>query len=212
MNEQDKQKYLNHYKEEKEKGYPFFPNILFKDAVVSLVVFLILVALSYFIGAPLEERADPGDANYTPRPEWYFLFLFQLLKYFPGNLEVVGVVILPTIAIAALFLLPFLDRKPQRHFSTRPFVIGFTLFLLAGVIGLTVQANREIPPPLEKSTGDPIAVLYTDNCAGCHGLSISVSEGTNLHDVITQGSHDGMPAWTADLTTDEVDALAGFIL
>ncbi len=212
MNEEQKQKYLAHYKKEKEKGVPFFPDILFKDAVISLIVFLILVALSFFIGAPLEERADPSDANYTPRPEWYFLFLFQLLKYFPGNLEVVGVVVLPTIAVVALFLLPLLDRKPERYYTARPFFVGFTGFLLVSVVFLTIQANREIPPPLEKTIGDPIAILYTENCAGCHGQSIKVSEGANLHDIITQGSHEGMPAWTADLTTDEVDALAGFIL
>ncbi len=142
MNEEQKQKYLAHYKKEKEKGVPFFPDILFKDAVISLIVFLILVALSFFIGAPLEERADPSDANYTPRPEWYFLFLFQLLKYFPGNLEVVGVVVLPTIAVVALFLLPLLDRKPERYYTARPFFVGFTGFLLVSVVFLTIQANR----------------------------------------------------------------------
>ena len=212
MNEQQKKTILERYKKAKEKGVPFFPDILFKDAIVSLAVFLILVALSYFIGAPLEERANPSDANYTPRPEWYFLFLFQLLKYFPGELEVLGVVVLPTLAILGLFLLPFIDRKPERHFSTRPLFVGFTAFLMVGIIYLTIQANREIPPPLETTVGDPIALLYAENCAGCHGPSIKVSEGANLHDIITEGSHDGMPAWTADLTTDEVDALAGFIL
>lgn len=212
MNEDQKQTILERYKKAKEKGVPFFPDILFKDAIVSLAVFLLLIALSYFVGAPLEERANPSDANYTPRPEWYFLFLFQLLKYFPGELEVVGVVVLPTLAIIGLFLLPFVDRKTDRHFSTRPFFIVFTGFVMLSIVVLTFQANREIPPPLEKSTGDPIAILYVENCAGCHGPTIKVSEGTNLHDIITQGSHDGMPAWTADLTTDEVDALAGFIL
>ena len=87
MNEQEKKSYLERYKKAKEKGVPFFPDIIFKDAVVSLVVFLVLVALAYFIGAPVEGRANPNDTSYTPRPEWYFLFLFQLLKYFPGNLE-----------------------------------------------------------------------------------------------------------------------------
>ena len=90
MNEKEKQEYLESYHQAKEKGVPFFPDILFKDAVVSLLVFLILIGLAYFVGAPLEARANPADTTYTPRPEWYFLFLFQLLKYFPGNLEVVG--------------------------------------------------------------------------------------------------------------------------
>jgi quinol-cytochrome oxidoreductase complex cytochrome b subunit len=90
MNEKEKQKYLEEYKKDKEKGVPFFPDIVFKDVVMALVVFLVLVALAVFIGAPLEERANPSDSSYTPRPEWYFLFLFQLLKYFPGKLEVIN--------------------------------------------------------------------------------------------------------------------------
>src|SRR3989304_9187111 len=114
MNEQEKQEYLEGYKKAKEKGVPFFPDILFKDAVVSLVIFLALIGLAYFLGTPLEARADPADSNYTPRPEWYFLFLFQLLKYFPGQLEVVGVFVIPTLAILILLSLPFLDRSRYR--------------------------------------------------------------------------------------------------
>src|SRR3970040_1295187 len=102
MKENEKQAYLEHYHEQKEKGVPFFPDIVFKDAVVYLIVFLALAALSYFLGTPLEARANPADTTYTPRPEWYFLFLFQLLKYFPPELEVVGVVVLPTLAVILL--------------------------------------------------------------------------------------------------------------
>jgi len=212
MNRQDKNKYLEKYKEAKNKGVPFFPDILFKDAVVSLIVFIILVALAYFIGSPLEERADPADTSYTPRPEWYFLFLFQLLKYFPGELEVVGVVLLPTLAIIFLFLLPFLDRGPKRHYRNRPIIPVITGLIGAGIILLTIQSVREAPPPSEEAVGDPVATLYTNNCAGCHGPVLEVPSGSNLHNIIAQGSHEGMPAWTADLATDEIDALAGFIL
>src|SRR4030043_2395614 len=116
MNEQEKQEYLEKYHEEKETGVPFFPHIVFKDVIVSVIIFILLIGLAYFIGAPLEERANPADTSYTPRPEWYFLFLFQLLKYFPGKFEVVGVVVIPAIAILVLFFLPILDRSIKRHF------------------------------------------------------------------------------------------------
>jgi mono/diheme cytochrome c family protein len=212
MNEKDKQEYLEEYKQEKKKGVPFFPDILFKDAVASLVVFLALVALAYFIGAPLEPRANPADTSYTPRPEWYFMFLFQLLKYFPGNLEVVGVVVIPTLAIILLFILPLLDRSPQRHFRNRLPIMGVTLFAVVGVVALSIQSVREAPPPAEATEGDQTAALYAKNCAGCHGPTIKVAAGTNLHAVITQGKHEGMPPWSADLTSDQIDALAGFIL
>jgi mono/diheme cytochrome c family protein len=212
MNEQEKQDYLEKYHLEKEKGVPFFPDILFKDAVISLVIFLLLIALAYLVGAPLEARANPADTSYTPRPEWYFLFLFQLLKYFPGSLEVVGVVVLPTLIIVLLFLLPLLDRKPQRYFQSRLPIISIAGVLMVGVIFLTIQAYRETPPPAEAAQGDQTAALYLKNCAACHGASISVTPGVNLHAVIAQGKHEGMPAWSSDLTTDQIDALAGFIL
>src|SRR5512145_1494217 len=127
MNDQEKKAYDEEYRQDKEKGVPFYPDILFKDAVVSLIVFVILVALAYFVGAPLEARADPGDTTYTPRPEWYFLFLFQLLKYFPGQLEVIGVFLIPTLVVVLLLALPFLDRSPRRHFLSRPIVTVVTL-------------------------------------------------------------------------------------
>jgi len=212
MDEQQKQEILESYKKEKEKGVRFFPDLLFKDAVVSLAVFLILVGLAFFVGAPLEEQANPGDTGYTPRPEWYFLFLFQLLKYFPGSLEVIGVFVLPTIFIILLFALPFLDKGKRRHFLSRPVITGVTAFVMLGIVGLTVQSVREAPPPAEQEVGDPTAVLYQENCSGCHGPSIDVDPDANLHEIIAQGRHlQGMPAWSGDLSTNEIDALAGFI-
>ncbi len=212
MNEQDRKQYQARYAEAKKKGVPFFPDILFKDAVVALAIFLILIGLAYFAGIPMGPRADPADTGYTPRPEWYFLPAFQLLKYFPGRLEVIGVFILPTLGILLLAALPLLDRSPNRHFLQRPVIAGATLLLVFAGIGLGIQAVREAPPPSEAVAGDQVAALYTQNCSSCHGPRIDVAAGTDLHNIIAQGSHEGMPAWNADLTTDQIDALAGFIL
>jgi menaquinol-cytochrome c reductase cytochrome b/c subunit len=212
MNEQEKKDYLEKYEKIKKQGVPFFPDTLVKDALIALVVFLLLVVLSFLLGAPLEARANPTDTTYIPRPEWYFLFLYQLLKYFPGNLEVVGVVIIPLVVIVLLFLLPLLDKKPQRYFTNRPIVTGITILFVIGIVGLTILALGERPPTTEVVTGDNVAALYLKNCAGCHGESINVTSGTNLHEIIAQGTHTGMPAWNADLTTDQIDALAGFIM
>ena len=211
MKENEKKQYLESYQKAKDEGVSFFPYILFKDAIMALVVFLILLGLAYFAGAPLENRANPADSSYTPQPEWYFLFLFQLLKYFPGQLEVIGVIVIPGIVIALLFLLPLLDRGPKRHFINRPWVTGITSLLVLGVVSLTVLSFLEAPPPSEEKAGDPVAALYTDNCSTCHGPLISVPEGLDLHSVIAQGTHEGMPAWSGDLSTDEIDSLAGFI-
>jgi len=212
MDEQEKKEYLESYKKAKEHGIPFFPDALFKDAVISLIIFLILVALAYFVGVPAEERANPADANYTPRPEWYFLFLFQLLKYFPGNYEVIGVIIIPTLAVLGLFLLPLIDRGPKRHFLNRPVITVVVILSVLGFFLLTYLSISEAPPPVAAEAGDETAALYAQNCAGCHGETENIPPSGNLHDVIAQGNHEGMPAWSADLTNDQIDALAGFIL
>jgi mono/diheme cytochrome c family protein len=123
-----------------------------------------------------------------------------------------GVVVVPAIAILLLFGLPFLDRTNKRHFLSRPLVTGITLLVFVGILSLTVLAVREAPPPVQASQGDPVALLYSENCAPCHGSSISIPAGTNLHNLIAQGSHEGMPAWSGDLSSDQIDELAGFIL
>ena len=212
MNEQERKAYDKKYKEAKEKGVPFFPDIIFKDTIAVLVVFIILVALAYFIGAPVEARANPNDTSYTPRPEWYFLFLFQMLKYFPGNLEVIGAMILPGLFIVLLLILPFIDKSPKRHFMNRPFASISALVVVAGIGLLTFLAVKESPPPQEAIAVDQSAALYAKNCANCHGAGINVPAGVDLHKVIAAGNHQGMPAWGGDLSTDEIDTLVGFIL
>ena len=212
MKPEERQEYLEKYHKQKEEGVPFFPDILFKDAAIALLVFLVLIALAALLGAPLEARADPADTTYTPRPEWYFLFLFQFLKYFPGKLEVIGAFIVPTLLILGLLALPLLDRSSRRHFGGRPLVLAITGIIGVGIVILSVLALREAAPPAEVAQGDRTAALYAANCAACHGSSISVPVGTNLHAIIAQGKHEGMPSWAGDLSTDQIDALAGFIL
>ena len=212
MDEQEKQTYLSRYKVAKEKGVPFFPDIIFKDVLVVLLVFVILVSLAYFLGVPTEARADPADTTYTPRPEWYFLFLFQLLKYFPGSLEVIGVMVIPTLGILLLLALPFIDRGPKRHFLNRPLASLGALAVVGGIVTLSVLSVREAPPPQAVAPVDKAAALYSKNCSNCHGPTIDVPAGTDLHQLIAQGKHEGMPAWGGDLSTDEIDALAGFII
>jgi mono/diheme cytochrome c family protein len=211
VNEQEKKEYLERYQAAKKKGVPFFPDIIFKDVVVSFVVFIILVSLAYFIGVPTEARANPNDTSYTPRPEWYFLFLFQLLKYFPGKLEVIGAMVVPGLFLLLLLALPFLDRSPKRHFRNRPIASVAAILVVGGIVTLTILSVREAPPPKFAEPVDQAAALYTQNCANCHGPSIEVPTGTDLHQLIALGKHEGMPAWGGDLSTDQIDMLAGFI-
>ncbi len=176
MNEEQKKEYLEKYKEEKAKGVKFYPDIIYKDILVSFAIFLLLVGLATFIGVANEPPADPNDTSYIPRPEWYFLFLFQLLKYFPGQIEWIGTVVLPTIAILALLLLPFYDRSPFRHWSKRKLAVSLMSVIVVGIVALTIMAAVTTPPQEETQVAttisDKIALgqdLYSVHCVECHG-------------------------------------------
>lgn len=212
MSNDYRQEYLEEYQRRKQRGERFFPDVIFKDQVVVFAVFVVLFLLARYSPPELAAVADPSDSDYTPRPEWYFLFLFQLLKFFPGNIEVIGVVVLPGLALAFLLFLPWVDRSRYRHFTQRPVVTGITAALIVGATYLTLQSMLEAPPPSDAVVaGDPVALLYAQNCAGCHGRSVSVTTGTDLHAVIAAGTHEGMPAWGGDLTSGEIDSLVGYI-
>lgn len=178
MNAEDKEEYSRHYKAEKEQGEAFFPYSVVKDAVAALLVFLVLIGLIVAFGIPLESQADPTNAAYVPRPEWYFMFLFELLKYFPGELEFVGVIGIPTVAILALLFLPLMDRSPLRHPLHRPKTITITALALVAIAALTFRAIQSTPvsssPPTHTLTAAEQAgkrLYQTQNCAACHSLS-----------------------------------------
>ncbi|MCP3974082.1 MAG: hypothetical protein GY720_06265 [bacterium] len=175
MKREDKERYLEDYQREINRGEPYFPRYALRDAAVGLALVLVLMALSAWAGAPLDERADPLATDYVPRPEWYFFFLFQLLKYFTGDLEVIGIVVIPTLGVAFLVLLPFLDRSRFRHFRRRPLVTGTTVALLTAGLALTLIAVVEAPPAADAAalTFEPAssdgAANFVTHCAACHG-------------------------------------------
>jgi len=89
----------------------FYPQQVLKDTVAIFIAFCILFLMAVAVRVPLEQLADPTDTTYIPRPEWYFLFLFQTLKLFNGPLEVIGSTVLPGLAVLLLILVPFIDRS-----------------------------------------------------------------------------------------------------
>ena len=120
------------------EGEPFFPGHLLKESVVMLVVILFMMFLALTIPLPVESIADPTDTTYQPKPEWYFMFLFQFLKYFPGSMEVFAAVIIPALGVGALILLPFLDKNPARHPKQRPLATSGAIITVIGLIVLTI--------------------------------------------------------------------------
>ena len=126
---------------------PFYPYQATRDTIAIAVVFALLLTLAIAFNAPLDALADPTDATYVPRPEWYFMSLFELLKHFPGPLEPVATVVIPGLVITLLFLLPFLDRRADREPARRPLVISSFVFVFAGIAFLTVLGFRSTPRP-----------------------------------------------------------------
>ena len=177
MNEEQKRVYQEKYAQAKQQGVKFWPDIIYKDLIVSFGLFLLLIGLATFIGVPNEPKADPNDTSYIPRPEWYFLFLFEMLKYFPGQIEWVGTAILPALAVIALLVLPFLDRNPYRYWRNRRFAITFMTVIVTGMVVLTIIATVTTPPQEETGTvagtiTEQIIVgeeLYAIQCVECHG-------------------------------------------
>ena len=116
MNQAEKEQYLRDYGVLKAKGKPFFPYAVAKDSVMAAIVLLTIVALSIIFGAELGPKADPTTTTYVPRPEWYFFFLFELLRVVkPPELTPLATIIIPTLCMVLLLLLPFYDRNPERR-------------------------------------------------------------------------------------------------
>ena len=122
---------------------PFYPKQLLKDVLAVLAVVVVVFVMTWREhGAPLDAPADPSS-DYPARPEWYFLALFQLLKYFHGPLEIVGTIVLPGVLGAYLFALPLLDRKPGTALRGRIGPLVPLALIAAGAVGLTVLSQRQ---------------------------------------------------------------------
>lgn len=174
----------------------FYPEQVFKDTAAIFVAFAVLFTLAIVAEAPLGRLADPTDKTYIPRPEWYFLFLFQLLKYFQGPLEVLASVVLPGIAVTLLFAMPFIDRGAVVNVTKRTSAALAAGLALVAWTGLTVAAVSSTPPeafaadregPAEWRELSPEelagAALYrNERCASCHSLGVRAERksGPNL--------------------------------
>ncbi len=170
--------------EEKQK---FYPKQLFRDFCAVFVAFLCLFLAASFLNVPLERMADPTDASYVPRPEWYFLFLFQLLKVFPGRLEIIGTLVLPTLAMLTLVLLPFMHTARIDPFRGRTQSVCAVALVFSAWLGLTAAASWSGPRPKGKAAVPPEATEWARNspeviagsgyfralhCESCHNLLV----------------------------------------
>ncbi|MCG3209497.1 MAG: Cytochrome b6 [Anaerolineae bacterium] len=133
------------------KFVPFFPHWVVIDATLGLILLAFLAFLSWRWPAPLEFPADPSSTDFVPRPEWYFLFLFQLLKYFPGPWEPVAAFLIPLVVIGSMILLPFIDRGTERRPWRKPLTTSIAGLYLVMILALTFLAlsTDQQPPPAD---------------------------------------------------------------
>jgi len=160
--------------EDVPKPQRFFPHQIAKDCVLAGLVLAVLMVLAVVKGAPLEPMASPSDTNYLPRPEWYFLPMFQLLKYLPGKYgEFVGAIVLPGLGFLALLLFPYLDRNPHRLPQRRPLAMGMMVLVLTGVTVFGVQGLKSIPPKTKLSAAarQGEKVFIDLRCDACHPIN-----------------------------------------
>jgi ubiquinol-cytochrome c reductase cytochrome b subunit len=121
----------------------FYPRQVLMDAAVALLMMCVLGFLAHFHPMELGPKANPADTQYIPRPEWYYLPIFQWLKYFKGSMAVVGIVVIPALTAILVVALPFIDRRLERRPWRRPFSVGIYLVILGILVALGILSKRD---------------------------------------------------------------------
>jgi ubiquinol-cytochrome c reductase cytochrome b subunit/menaquinol-cytochrome c reductase cytochrome b/c subunit len=178
-----KEQYLREYSLLKAEGKPFFPYAVFKDSAMAFIVLIVIIVMSILLGAELGPKADPTSTTYVPRPEWYFFFLFELLRIIkPPELVFVATMGIPTICMVLLFLLPFIDNGPERHPLRRPvaMVAGVTtiaamayLTILGALAGSPTEIELKVAPQYQEGK----EVAAASGCLACHAFGHNGNHG-----------------------------------
>jgi menaquinol-cytochrome c reductase cytochrome b/c subunit len=194
MNQREKEEYLREYAVLKTKGKPFFPYAVAKDAAMACVVMAVIITMSLVLGAELGSKANPTTTTYVPRPEWYFFFLFEVLRVIkPPSLVPLATIGVPTICMILLFLLPFYDRGPERRPEHRPiatiagivviFAIGYLTYEGASAGSPTV-IEMATPAAVVQAGGAQLAeyeagkkVVAQSGCLACHKIAENGNSG-----------------------------------
>ncbi|MED3906699.1 menaquinol-cytochrome c reductase cytochrome b/c subunit [Geobacillus thermodenitrificans] len=222
------------YSEYPGKTEVFWPNFLLKEWLVGSVFLVGFLCLTVAHPSPLERIADPTDTTYIPLPDWYFLFLYQLLKYSyaSGPYTVIGAIVMPGLAFGALLLAPFLDRGPERRPWKRPVATGMMLLTLAAIVYLTWESvvthdwekaaeQGKIRAEVEINTNaEGYKIAQANTCTSCHGENLSGGAGPSLVGTgltaeeiakIAKEGQGSMPGGIFKGTDEELQKMAEFI-
>ena len=183
MDRREKQEYLQEYEVLKKKGKPFFPYAILKDSAMALIVVVVIAVMSIVLGAEQGPKVDPTTTTYVPRPEWYFFFLFELLRVIkPPALVPLATIGIPTIAMVLLLFLPFYDRGPERRPERRP--IATTAAILAIIamayltfLGASAGTPTEIDLAVSKQYEPGKEVAAQSGCLACHKIGENGNDG-----------------------------------
>jgi menaquinol-cytochrome c reductase cytochrome b/c subunit len=194
VNQREKEEYLREYAVLKSQGKPFFPYAVAKDSAMACVVMAVIIAMSLVLGTELGSKANPTTTTYVPRPEWYFFFLFELLRVIkPPSLTPLATIGVPTICMILLFLLPFYDRGPERRPERRPIATITAIVVICAMAYLTYEgAHVGSPTAIEFATPAAITeaggkllaeyeegrkVVAQSGCLACHKLGDNGNSG-----------------------------------
>jgi quinol-cytochrome oxidoreductase complex cytochrome b subunit len=187
VNRREKEAYLREYSILKSQGKPFFPYAVAKDSLMACIVMACIIGMSIIFGAELGPKADPTTTTYVPRPEWYFFFLFELLRVIkPSVLVPLATIGVPTIGMILLILLPFIDRNPERRPERRPIALITGIFVIAAMAFLTYQgANAGSPNEIDMTVAPQYEagklVAAQSGCLACHKIGENGNDGPGPH-------------------------------
>ena len=190
MNQREKEQYLREYSILKSQGKPFFPYAVAKDGAMAVVTMITIIVMSIVLGAELGPKADPTTTTYVPRPEWYFFFLFELLRVIkPAILTPLATIGVPTICLVLLILLPFYDRNAERRPERRPVATTAGILTVVAIAYLTYlgaaagspnEIDMKVAPQYEAGK----IVTAQSGCLACHKIGENGGDiGPNLTDI-----------------------------
>lgn len=212
MNRAQKDAYKADYAKAKAEGKPFFPYAVYKDHIVATLVIGFIIFLAIWAKVEVGPEIDPATETYVPRPEWYFFFLFELLRVFKNQNAFLPVImatfIVPNVLLGLLFAWPFLDRGPERRIHKRPFSIMVAVAVVA-FLAFTTYKGATTPEGVDASATIPVTVPASDTSATAGKALVEGSGCLNCHAIAGLGGNIG-PNLT-NIGGKGVDFYVGFL-
>jgi cytochrome c2 len=236
VNRGQQEYYKRDYAQAKLEGKPFFPYAVYKDLLIATLAIAAVIGMSIWHRPEIGEPVNPASTDFVPRPEWYFFFLFELLKIFEGQNALMPVImatfIVPNILMVLLIATPFIDRGPERRIQKRPIALftGIAVIAFLGYMTHLGASSNEgvgsegLPLTTLDAEGEAGANLFiANNCTACHNVAGAGAPGpgpdlTNIggqdpsyYSGVLQGAlAPAMPAF-ANLPAADLETLSNFL-